>query len=133
MEYELAFLSHPHDEAALKDRYSELYSVSTALPSKLQVNIDTVLREYASSYIHQLQRLVASKRAAELEAIQLQIQRDEPSLSKVFSVRSLDIQSSEKFLIEVEVKPLLGGPKRLICITPETNAGMGKFELSTLP
>lgn len=133
VEYELAFLSHPHDEAALKDRYSELYSVSTALPSKLQVNIDTVLREYASSYIHQLQRLVASKRAAELEAIQLQIQRDEPSLSKVFSVRSLDIQSSEKFLIEVEVKPLLGGPKRLICITPETNAGMGKFELSTLP
>lgn len=133
VEDELTFLSHPHDEAALEDRYSELYSVSTALPSKLQVDIDTVLREYASSYIHQLQRLVAGQRAADLEAIRLQIERDEPSLSKVFSVRSLDIQNAEKFLIEVEVKPLLGGPKRLIRITPETNAGMGKFELSTLP
>lgn len=133
VEEELVYLSRPQDEAALKDRYAELYSVSIALPSKLQVDIDLVLREYASTYIHQLQRLVAGRRAADLETLRLQIQRDEPGLSRVFSVRSLDVKDAGWFLIEIEVKPLLGGPKRLIRVTPETNAGMGKFELSALP
>lgn len=133
VEAELAYLSQPQDELALRDRYADLYSVSLALPSKLQVDIDAVLREYASSYIHRLQRLVAGRHAVDLETLRVQIQRDEPGLSKVFSVRSLDVKNPERFLIEVEVRPLLGGPKRLIHVTPETNAGMGKFALLDPP
>ncbi|MDD5030032.1 MAG: AAA family ATPase [Rhodoferax sp.] len=127
---ELDYLSAIRTEKELATRYTDLFAVSNLLPGKVNVDLDTVLRDYLSRFIHELQSALISNSAWELPQLQNHLAIVQKNTSKVFSVISLTRPSTRQFQAQIRIAELLGGISRVVEVTHQTNAGMGEFILS---
>ncbi|MDE3256987.1 MAG: AAA family ATPase [Gemmatimonadota bacterium] len=126
---EIRVLATPMSEADLSSRYGELYEVIRTLPSKAVVDIEPVLRNYLSDYIHELQKTVVSNPNWSQDQIQAQINRVQSSLTDVFSIIELERSQQKEFNATIEIAELLSQGRRLTRINHHTRAGMGDFEI----
>lgn len=124
---EIAWLAEQHDEAALKARYHDLYEAIEALPSKPPVEIDSVLIEYLSVFIHALQGAVLANATWNHEELGKFLAIKQPASAKIFSVASIVRSAPDKFHCTVEIVPMLGQGLRHVIVTEVTNAGMRNF------
>ena len=126
---EIRVLATPMTEADLSSRYGELYEVVRTLPSKANVDVEPVLRNYLSDYIHELQKIVVNNPNWSQDEIQAQINRVQSSLVNVFSIKELERGQQKEFKATIEIAELLGQRRRLTRINHQTRAGMGDFEI----
>ena len=119
----------PMTKADLLSRYGELYEVVRTLPSKANVDVEPVLRNYLSDYIHELQKIVVNNPTWGQDEIQAQINRVQSLLAGVFSIKELERGQQEEFKATIEIAELLGQGRRLTRINHQTRAGMGDFEI----
>ncbi|HSW12821.1 MAG TPA: AAA family ATPase [Solimonas sp.] len=128
---EITWLAGQHEQAALKARYGDLYESIEALPSKPPVDMDSVLIEYLSAFIHALQGAVVANSDWKHEELGKYLEIKQPASAKVFSVASLVRNAPDKFRCAVEVMPMLGQGLRHVIVTEATNAGMRNFLIGT--
>ena len=129
---EIRVLSQPLTEEDLSSRYCELYDAVRNLPSKADVDVDPILRNYLSDYIHELQKAIFNNPDWDQDQIQDRLNILQPAFSKVFSIQTLMKGSQDgKFSATIGITEMLGQGKRLTQITQDTNAGMGVFEIES--
>ena len=127
--HELEELGKLSTDEALADRYGDLYHTVCSLPTKAEVDVDEVLRDHLSAYIHELQRAVVNNPGWSGEAIGTRLDTIQPSRQGVFSIRKFERSVSGSFSATISVVEMLGQPPRLVQIDERTNAGMGDFEI----
>ena len=93
------------NEEALADRYGDFYVAVCNLPSKTEVDVDTVLRNYLSDYIHELQRTVVNNRDWQGAQIQQQLETLQPSGQGVFAIRQFERDSEDGFSATISDLP----------------------------
>ena len=128
---EIQKLSEPLNEAELSSRYGALYEAVSELPSKADVDVESVLRNYLSDYIHQLQKTLASNPDWNQQQIQNRLNAPQPSLAGVFSVGELERGQQGKFNVTIEIAGMLGQERRMVRVSDQTNAGMGDFKIES--
>lgn len=128
---ELANLSNEENlpEEVLSNRYGQLYEIIHNLPSKTNVTVEPVLRNYLSNYIHQFQKTVVDNPSWDQNQIQSRLNTLQPELSGVFSIKELKREQSGKFSAIIEITEMLGEGKKLTHVSHLTNAGMCDFEI----
>jgi len=117
--------------AELSTRYGELYQAVCGLPSKSSVDVEPVLRNYLSQYIHDLQAAVVNNPTWMLDQVQSHLNRVQRATTKVFSVQEFNKSDDEdkEFSAIVVIAEMLGEKGRLVRVDHQTNAGMGDFEI----
>ena len=130
---EIRKLSEPLTETDLPSRYGELYDAVRNLPSKADVDVDPILRNYLSDYIHEIQKAILNNPGWNQDQIQDRLNILQPALSKVFSIQTLKSSQDGKFSAGIGINEMLGQEKRFAEITQNTNAGMGDFEIKAWP
>ncbi len=113
----------------LATRYGELYEAVCALPSKVSVDVERVLRDYLSHYIHDLQAAVVSNPTWRLDQVQAHLNTIQRATIKVFSVQELNRGPHKEFSAVVVIAEMLGQKQRLVRVNHQTNAGMGDFKI----
>lgn len=113
----------------LATRYGELYEAVCALPSKVGVDVERVLRGYLSHYIHDLQAAVVSNPTWRLDQVQAHLNTIQRATIKVFSVQELNRGPNKEFNAIVAIAEMLGQKQRLVRVNHQTNAGMGDFKI----
>jgi len=113
----------------LRVRYGELYEAVCTLPSKVSVDIDRVLRDYLSRYIHDLQSAVVNNPTWELAQIKTHLNTIQKATAKVFSVSKLTRGPHKEFRAVVLIAEMLSQKQRLMHVNHQTNAGMGEFTI----
>ena len=126
---EIRELAKSFTESELSDRYGDLHGAVRRLPSKPAADIEPVLRNYLSDYIHELQKIVASNPDWSKGQIQTRLNTVQPSLSRVFSIGVLTRGQGREFNATIEITESLGGGKRLSQVNDQTKAGMGEFDI----
>ncbi len=121
------------NEEALSKRYGYLYDVVCNLPSKTDVDVEPVLRDYLSDYIHELQKSVHNNPDCHQDTIQERLNAVLPSTSVVFSIRKFERYEGKKFGATIEIMEMLGQGKRIVQVSNETNAGMGDYTIESAP
>lgn len=115
--------------AELAARYGKLYEAVCALPSKVGVDVERVLRDYLSHYIHDLQAAVVSNSTWRLDQVQAHLNTIQRATIKVFSVQELNRGPHKEFSAVVAIAEMLGQKQRLVRVNHQTNAGMGDFKI----
>lgn len=113
----------------LSTRYGELYEAVSSLPSKVSVDVERVLRDYLSHYIHDLQSAVASNPTWQLDQVQARLHTIQRATTKVFSVQELHRGPHKEFEAVVAITEMLGQKQRFVRVNHNTNAGMGDFTI----
>lgn len=113
----------------LATRYGELFEAVCALPSKVSVDVERVLRDYLSHYIHDLQAAVVSNSTWRLDQVQAHLNTIQRATIKVFSVQELNRGPHKEFSAVVAIAEMLGQKQRLVRVNHQTNAGMGDFKI----
>lgn len=113
----------------LATRYGELYEAVCALPSKVSVDVERVLRDYLSHYIHDLQAAVVSNPTWRLDQVQAHLNTIQRATIKVFSVQELNRGPHKEFSAVVAIAEMLSQKQRLVRVNHQTNAGMGDFKI----
>ena len=126
---ELEEMSNIKTEAALAERYGELYSQICELPSKTEVDINTVLRNHLSSYIHELQRAVVNNASWQSDRMMHHMNLPQLSRNGVFRMQHFEIKPNGGFTATISIAEMLGQNERLVRVSENTNAGMGEFEI----
>ena len=126
---EVKELSQPLTETELSCRYGELYEAVCSLPSKEDVDVEPVLRNYLRVYIFELQRAVMNNPDWQHDQIQAHLNGIQPALTKVFSIQGFDRQGGCRFTATIEIAEMLGQNKRSVPVDDRTNAGMGEFDI----
>ena len=116
----------PKEEVA--ERYGELNATVTKLPSKKEVDVETVLRNYLSEYIHYLQRTVVNNPEFEMHQIQQQLSKHLPSSNNVLSIQGFNRRDGG-FNATIGIVEMLGQTARVVHVDERTNAGMDKFQI----
>lgn len=129
VQHELEQLAKVSTDEALADRYGDLYHAVCCLPTKAEVDVDEVLRNHLSDYIHELQRTVVNNPGWSSEEIRIRLDTVQPSRQGVFSIRNFERHANSDFSATIEVVEMLGRPPRFIEIDERTNAGMGAFKI----
>lgn len=129
VEREIAELARSMTELELASRYGELYKAVCALPSKVNVDVDRVLRDYLGHFIFELQAAVANNPTWRLDEVRLHLKTSQQTSANVFSIRSLERGALKEFSAVVEIAEMLGQGLRLVHVNQRTNAGMGGFEI----
>ena len=117
-------------DEALSARFGKLYDVVCCLPSQPNVDVESVLRNHLSDYIHELQKMVRNNSDWNQDEIQTHLNTVRASDVKVFSIQDFKPNEREKFSATIEIVEMLGRGKGLIHVTDKTNAGMGDFEIT---
>ena len=130
---ELAELSNLSNEEELSNRYEQLYDAVCKLPSKPDVDVEPVLRDYLSDYIHELQKTVKNNLDWDKDKIQERLIAVLPSTSVVFSIQTFERYEARKFNATIEIIEMLGQGKRVVQVDDETNAGMAEFKIESAP
>ena len=113
----------------LATRYGELYEAVCALPSKVSVDVERVLRDYLSHYIHYLQVAVVSNPTWLLDQVQAHLNTIQRASIKVFSVQELNRGPHKEFSAVIAIAEMLGQKQRIVHVNHQTNAGMGNFKI----
>ena len=126
---EIQELSKPLTQSELSLRYGDLFDAVCRLPSKGDVDVEPILRNYLSDYVHELQKTVVNNPDWSREQVQQRLNVSLPSTAKVFSVESFEPHQGDNFKATIEVTEMLGQPKRIVRVDGRTNAGMLDFEI----
>lgn len=126
---EIEEMAKPMTEADLSSRYGELYEAVRNLPSKVSVDVERVLRDYLSRYIHDLQAAVTNNPTWQISQLQAHLSTIQRATIKVFSVQELTRGQHKEFRAVVSISPMLGQRPRLVRVTHRTNAGVGDFSI----
>ena len=129
---ELEEMTNLASEEALADRYGDFYVAVCNLPSKTEVDVDTVLRNHLSDYVHELQRTVVNNPDWEGAQIQQRLETLQPSRQGVFDIHQFERNSDGGFSATIGVIEMLGQLKRVVRVNDSTNAGMGDFQIETV-
>ena len=116
-------------EEALVKRYGDLFTVVRTLPSKVAVDIDVVLRNHLSNYIHEIQRTVVNYRDWDVDQIKQRLITVQPSQSNVFSIQEFERSGDRGFSATISIVEMLGQKGRVVQVDNNTNAGMGQFKI----
>ncbi|MCT7980449.1 ATP-dependent nuclease [Laspinema olomoucense] len=117
-------------ETDLASRYGELFVVVCLLPSKIQVDVDRVLKDYLRRYIHELQVAVTNHQNWKLEQIQSHLNTVQSAAVKIFSIEDLQRNENNHFSAVIVISEMLGQERRLVRVSHQTNAGMDDFEIT---
>jgi len=128
---EIEEMAKPMTEADLSSRYGELYEAVRNLPSKVSVDVERVLRDYLSRYIHDLQAAVTNNPTWELGQLQTHLSTVQRATIKVFSVQELTRGQHKDFSAVVSISSMLGQRPRLVRVSHRTNAGVGDFDIES--
>jgi len=126
---EMEEMAKPMTASELSSRYGELYDAVCNLPSKTSVDVDRVLRDYLSHYIHDLQAAVANNPKWQITEVQAHLRNIQRATTKVFSVQELTRGEGKEFNAIVSITEMLGQKGRLVRVSHQTNAGMGDFKI----
>jgi hypothetical protein len=126
---ELDYLSATRTDAELQGRYTDLFTVCSLLPAKVRVDVDTVLRDYLSRFIHELQSSLVANPLWGLPQLQIHLENVQKNTSKVLTVTTLRRTAPRQFYAQIKIASMLGGEARIVEVTDQTNAGMGEFEV----
>ena len=129
VQVEIPKVANLRTDEALVQRYGELYEAVRRLPSKAVVDVDAVLYNYLSDYIHALQRTVVNNPDLEMQQIQERLSRQLPSSNNAFSIREFKRDSEDGFSATVGIIAMLGETERVVKVNESTNAGMGDFTM----
>ncbi|PZV19090.1 MAG: hypothetical protein DCF20_03395 [Pseudanabaena sp.] len=129
---EIAEISTGKPDTELATRYGELFDAICQLPSKIKVDVDKVLRDYLSRYIHELQVAVTNKPDWQLDQLQVHLNTVQRAAMKVFSVKELQRCEHNQFSATVVISEMLGQKRRLVRVSNQTNAGMGEFMIEDM-
>lgn len=127
---EVAALSQGLYDDILAARYGGLYENICRLPAKPPVDTDSVLREYLSDYIHELQGTLIANADWGAAELNKHFERAGAGLNKLFQIESLTREENNRFAATVKV---LGSDGRLVDVSHDTNAGMRQFTLRPTP
>ena len=128
---EVAQLANPYTEEELGQRYGDLYEAVCLLPYKTLVDVDPVLRNYLSDYIHELQRTVVNHRDWQAEQIQERLHIRIPSTKNVFSLSEFERDTGDAFHASIIIAGMLGATAKMVRVNERTNAGMGDFMIES--
>ena len=128
---EIDFLASPRAKEELAERYGDLYGAVCRLPASPDVDVEPVVRNYLSDYIHSLQKAVVANPGWQHEEIQKHLNVSEPEIASVFSIRNFARTSAKEFQATVEVSETLGLHRRIVRVDEKTNASMGEFILES--
>lgn len=128
---EIEEMATPMTEAGLASRYGELYEAVLNLPSKVSVDVERVLRDYLSRYIHDLQAAVTNNPTWEVDQLQAHLSTVQRATTKVFFVQELTRGQHKEFVAVVSIVPMLGQRPRMVRVSHRTNAGVGDFEIES--
>jgi len=126
---EMKLLSRVMTKSELSDRYGELYDAVAKLPSKGEVDVVPVLRDYLSDYIHELQKTMRNNPCWGKDEIDAQMAAAMPAGATVFSIRSLDRNGEGGFMATIEIVEMMGQGRRATVVSERTNAGMDEFDI----
>ncbi len=129
---EIAEISIGTPDTEFANRYGELFDVVCRLPSKIKVDVDKVLRGYLSRYIHELQVAVTNNPDWQLDQLQGHLGTIQRAAMKVFSVEKLQRFEHNQFSAIVVISEMLGQKRRLVCVSHQTNAGIGEFKIEDM-
>lgn len=127
---EMTHLATAMSSTDLESRYGQLYQIVCRLPAKIKVDIDKVLRDYLSRYIHELQSTLINNTDWGLAQLQAHLGTTQRAAAKLFSIDEFVRVDNNNFRALVVIAEMLGQPKRVVVVTHLTNAGMGEFEVS---
>ena len=127
---EMSRLATAMSSAELASRYGQLYQIVCRLPAKIKVDIDKVLCDYLSRYIHELQSALINNTGWGLDQLQAHLVTTQRAAAKLFSIGQFERMDNKIFRAEVVIAAILGQPQRIVVVTHLTNAGMGEFEVS---
>ena len=130
---EIEAMASIHKDQVLRERYGDLYEAISLLPSKEEVDVDPVLRNYLSSYVHELQRTVVNHTDWQITQIQERLRLKLPSTNSVFSLSEFERFSNDTFQATIAISEMLGSPDRVVRVDESTNAGMGSFTIENNP
>ena len=130
---EIEEMTKPMSEKELSSRYGELHHSVCDFPSKADVDVDQVLRNYLGRYIHELQNAARNNPTWECAEVQDHLNALMAPFAKIISVRKLDRRSSNEFTAVIEIAQMLGQGKRNVQVGSHTNAGMGDFQIEFAP
>lgn len=126
---EISELANLRSDEELRHRYGDLYEAICRLPSKEEVDVDAVLRNHLSGYIHELQRTVVNNPDYNGDQIQERLNTLQPSTMNVFSVSEFERYSKDRFRATILIAAMLGATDRIVHVNENTNAGMGDFTI----
>ena len=129
VEAEIELLIGLETEEELAVRYGELYTAVKALPSKEEVDVDPVLRNYLSEYIFKLQRIVDNSLDWQFDQIRDLIGADQTPWKDVFELQQFEADSAGGFSATIHIIAMLGHPERFVSVNDRTNAGKGDFQI----
>ena len=129
---EIEEMANPMDATELESRYGDLYKAVCELPSKASVDVERVLRDYLSRYIHELQNAVVNNPTWGLEQVQAHLNTIQRAAKKVFSIQEITRGQHKEFNAVVLIAEMLGQKKRTVLVNHRTNAGMGDYEIKTV-
>jgi len=118
--------------AQLASRYGVLYDAVCAMPSKVSVDVEQILREYLSLYIHHLQITVASNPTWQLTEVQAHMRTIHSSTAKLFTLEKLERGMHKEFNASVGIAEMSGGKPKFVRVNHQTNAGMGEFKIESV-
>ena len=125
---EMEEMSNLTTDKALSARYGELYDVLCCLPSKPHVDVESVLRNHLSNYIHEFQMTIKNNPDWQQKEIQACLNTERASDAKVFSIQDFKRYESKEFSATIEIAEMLGRGKGSTKVTHETKA-MDDFEI----
>ncbi|MBU7586746.1 MAG: AAA family ATPase [Nostoc sp. TH1S01] len=129
---EIAEMSAGISETELAKRYGQLFDVICLLPSKIQVDVDRVLRDYLRRYILELQIAVTNNQHWQIEQLRKHLKRVQTSAMKVFSVEELQRGENEDFHAVIIISEMLGQKRRLVRVSNQTNPGTDYFKIEDI-
>ena len=101
------------------------------LPASPDVDLEPVIRNYLSDYIHKLQKAVVANPGWQREEIQKHLNVSEPEIASIFSIRDFVRAGIKGFQATVEVSETLGLDRRIVRADDKTNPSMGEFVLES--
>ena len=128
---ELEWLARDSSDSMLRDRYGDLFDVVCRLPSKPDVDVEPILRNHLSDYIHELQRTVVNNPDWGADSVQERLNRVRPEFSGVLHLQSFERNGANQFKSKIVVAEMLGQGKRFVQVDENTIAGMQDFAIES--
>jgi hypothetical protein len=129
---EVSLLAQGMTETEMRTRYGALFDAISLLPGKENVDIDKMLTDYLSKYIHDVQSLVVKHPTWNLPELQQHLTQTQPNIGKLFTLQDISRGPGKEFNATIRVYGVLGEDARIVRISQQTNAGMRDFNIESI-
>ena len=110
-------------EECMTIRYGELYEIISRFPYKQAVDVERVLRNYLSDYIHEFQKIVINHPNWNQTQIHQQLNSIKPELSNIFNIQQFKTSNDNKYNAIIKISDILGENGGTVPVDQNTNAG----------